>query len=125
MHVVANEALHEILPDTIAMVVNVEEDEIVEVEMPRREILKALSMFHESDISCFFTGKNPLVNWVAQWLNAMIGRNSVEDVYKGPRRFSKVIFRTEEQRDRLLSQLLVFYNNNLVYIVPWRPLAEF
>ena len=86
MHVVANEALHEILPDNIDIVANVEEDEIVEVEMPRREILKAFSMFHERDIICFFTRKNPLiVNWVAQWLNAMIGRNSVEDVYKGPR----------------------------------------
>ena len=125
MHVVANEALHEILPDNIDIVANVEEDEIVEVEMPRREILKAFSMFHERGIICFFTGKNPLVNWVAQWLNAMIGRNSVEDVYKGPRGFFEVIFRTEEQRDRLLSRLPVFYNNNLVYIVPWRPLAEF
>ena len=52
-------------------------------------------------IICFFTGKNPLVNWVPQWLNAMIGRNSVEDVmigrdsvedvYKGPRGFFEVI----------------------------------
>ena len=41
-------------------------------------------MFHERDIICFFTRKNPLVNWVAQWLNAMVGRNNVEDVYKGP-----------------------------------------
>ena len=91
MHVVANEALHEILPDTIDMVANVEEDEIVEVEMPHREILKAFSMFHERDIICFFTRKNPFVDWVAQWLNAMIGRNSAEDVYKGPRGFFEVI----------------------------------
>ena len=125
MHVVANEALHEILPDDIEMVANIEEDEIVEVEMPRREILKAFSMFHERGIICFFTGKIPLVHWVAQWLNAMVGRNSVEDVYKGPRGFFEVVFRTEEQRDRLLSRVPVFYNSNLVYIVPWRPLAEF
>ena len=62
---------------------------------------------------------------MAQWLNAMVGRNSVEDVYKGPRGFFEVIFRTEEQRAKLLSSCLVFYNNNLVYIVPWRLLAEF
>ena len=97
MHVVANEALHEILSDTTDMVAYVEEDDIVEVEMPCREILKAFSLFHERHIICFFTGKNPLVNWVAQWLNAMIGRNSVDDVYKGPRGFFEVIFRTEEQ----------------------------
>ena len=95
MHVVANEALHEILSDDTNMVANVEEDEIVEVEMPHREILKAFSMFHERGIICFFTWKNPLVNWVVQWLNAMIGRNSVEDVYKGPRGFFEDIFRTE------------------------------
>ena len=125
MHVVANEALHEILPDDIEMVANIEEDEIVEVEMPRREILKAFSMFHERGIICFFTGKIPLVHWVAQWLNAMVGGNNVEHVYKGPRGFFEVVFRTEEQRDRLLSREPVFYNSNLVYIVPWRPLAEF
>ena len=78
MHVVANEALHEILPDDIEMVVNIEEDEIVEVEMPRRENLKAFFMFHERGIICFFTGKNPFVHRVAQWLNAMVGRNSGE-----------------------------------------------
>ena len=46
MHVDASEAPHEILPDNIDMVANVEEDEIVEVEMPRRDILKAF--FHVS-----------------------------------------------------------------------------
>ena len=69
------------------MVANIEEDEVVEVEMPRREILKAFSMFHERGIICFFTRKNPLVHWVVQWLNAIVGRNNVEDVYKGPRGF--------------------------------------
>ena len=59
-----------------------------------------------------------------QWLNVMVGRNTVEDVYKGPRGFIEVIFRIEEQRDRLLSRIPVFVNNKLVYIVPWRPLAE-
>ena len=45
MHVVANEALHEILPDNIDIVANVEEDAIVEVEMPcfMREALFASS----------------------------------------------------------------------------------
>ena len=66
-----------------------------------------------------------MVRWFTQWLNVMVGRNSVEDVYKGPHGFFEVIFRTEEQRDRLLSRLQVFYNNNLVYIVPWKPLAKF
>jgi hypothetical protein len=37
----------------------------------------------------------------------------------------EVIFRTEEQRDRLLARLPVFFNNKLVYIVSWQPLAEF
>ena len=101
MHVVANEAFHEILPDNIQMVANIEEDEILDVKMPRREILKAFSMFHKRGIVCFFTGKNPL-HWVAQWLNAMVGRNNVEDVYKGPRGFFEVVFRTKEQRDRSL-----------------------
>ena len=91
-----------------------------------REILKAFSMFHERGIICFFIGKNPFkVHWVAQWRNAMVGRNSVEDVYKGPRVFFEVIFRTEEQWDKLLSRMPVFYDNNLVYVVPWRPLAKF
>ena len=60
-----------------------------------------------------------------QWLNVMVGRNTVEDVYKGLRGFSEVIFFTEEQRDRLLSRIPVFFNNKSVYIVPWRPLREF
>ena len=47
MHAIANEVLCEILPDNIDMVENVDEDEIVEVEMPQRENLKACSMFHE------------------------------------------------------------------------------
>ena len=94
MHVVANEALHEILPDDIEMVANIEEDEIVEVEMPRREILKTLSMFHERGIICSFMGKNPFIHWVTQWLNTMVGKNNVEDVYKGPRGFFEVVFRT-------------------------------
>ena len=105
--------------------VNADVDDIVEVEMPRKDILKAFSMFHDRGIICFFTGKIPIIEWVRQWLNAMVGRNSVEDVYKGPRGFFEVIFRTEEQRDRLLSRIPVFFNNSLVYVVPWRPLAEF
>ena len=51
--------------------------------MPRKEIFKAFFMFHERDIICFFTRKNTLVHWVVQWRNAMVGRNRVEDVYKG------------------------------------------
>ena len=43
MHVVANEAHHDILPDNADMIVHVEVDEIVGVEMPRREILKVVS----------------------------------------------------------------------------------
>ena len=58
------------------MVDNVEEDEILDVEMPCTEILKAFSIFNERGIICFFTGKNHLVCWVAQWLNAMVGRNT-------------------------------------------------
>ena len=41
MHAIANEVLCEILPDNIDMVENVDEDEIVGVEMPQRENLKA------------------------------------------------------------------------------------
>ena len=100
-------------------------DDIVEVELPRRDILKVFSMFHDQGIICFFTGKILLVEWVRQWLNVMVGRNTVEDVYKGPIGFFQVIFHTEDQRDRLLSRILVFFNNKLVCIVPWRPLAEF
>jgi hypothetical protein len=48
-----------------------------------------------------------------------VGNNSVEDVYKGPRGFFEVIFQTEEQQDKLLARLLVFFKNKLVYIVPW------
>ena len=92
MHVDASEAPHEILPDNIDMVANVEEDEIVVVEMRRREKFKAFSMFHEQDIICFFTRKNPLVNWVVQWLNATVGMNCVEDVYKGSCWYFEVIF---------------------------------
>ena len=54
-----------------------------------------------------------------QWLNVMLGRNTVEDAYKGPRGFFEVIFRTKEQRDRLLSRIPVFFNNKMVNIVPW------
>ena len=125
IHAVANQALLDVLPDNDDVLANAESEDIVEVELPRKDILKAFSMFHDRGIICFFTGKIPIIDWVRQWLNAMVGRNSVEDVYKGPRGFFEVIFRTEEQRDRLLSRLPVFFNNNLVYIVPWRPLAEF
>ena len=125
IHVVANQALHDVLPDDEEILVDAMTDDIVEVELPRKDILKAFSMFHDRGIICFFTGKIPLVDWVRQWLNVMVGRNTVEDVYKGPRGFFEVIFCTEEQRDRLLSRIPVFFNNKLVYIVPWRPLAEF
>ena len=120
IHAVANQALHDLLLDDEEILVDAMTDDIVEVD-----ILKAFSMFHDRGIICFFTGKIPLVDWVRQWLNGMVGRNTVEDVYKGPRGFFEVIFRTEEQRDRLLSRIPVFFNNKLVYIVPWRPLAEF
>ena len=62
------------------------------MEILRRKIFKAFSMFYERGIICFFTGKNPLVHWVAQWLNAMAGKNNVEDVYKGLRFFLKLCF---------------------------------
>jgi hypothetical protein len=97
----------------------------VEVELPHKDNWKAFSMFHDRGIICFFTRKIPLVDWVHQWLNAMMGRNSVEDMDKGPRSFFEVIFQTEEQRNRLLACLPLFFNNKLVYIVPWQPLATF
>ena len=54
MHVAANEALFEILLDDVEMVANIKEDEVIEVEMPRKEILKVFSMFHDRGIFTFF-----------------------------------------------------------------------
>ena len=124
IHVFANQALHDVLLDDEEILVDAMTDDIVEVELLHKDILKAFSMFHDRGIICFFTGNISLVDWVRQWLNVMVGRNTMEDVYKCPRGFFEVIFRTEEQRDRLLSRIPVFFNNKLVYIVPWRPLAE-
>mgnify|MGYP006973827413 CR=1 FL=1 len=84
MHVVVDEALHEILPYDIEMATNIEEDEIVEVEMPRWEILKVFSCFMRETL---FASLREKFLWYIGWcnkLNAMVGRNSVEDVYKGP-----------------------------------------
>ena len=58
MHAIANEAPHEILPNNIDMVGNVEEDEVVEVEM-------TFSMFHERCYLLIY-GNNTLVKWVVQ-----------------------------------------------------------
>ena len=42
--------------------------------------LKAFSMFYGS---LFFYMKNTIIHWFEQWTNAMVGGNSVKNVYKG------------------------------------------
>ena len=47
IHVVANQALHDVLPNDEEIFVDAMTDDIVEVELPRKDILKAFSMFHD------------------------------------------------------------------------------
>ena len=47
IHAVANQALHDLLLDDEEILVDAMTDDIVEVELPRKDILKAFSMFHD------------------------------------------------------------------------------
>ena len=69
---VANQTLHDIIPNNEGILINVKADDIVEVEMPYT--LKAFSMFHYRGVICSFTKTFLMINWVGQWLNAMVGR---------------------------------------------------
>ena len=54
LHVVANQALHNVLPKKEDILVNAEPDDTVEVEMLLNDILKAFSMFHDRGMVSFF-----------------------------------------------------------------------
>lgn len=54
IHVISRQALHNVLLDNKNILVLVMTDDIVEVELPRKDILKVFSMLHDRDIICFF-----------------------------------------------------------------------
>jgi hypothetical protein len=55
-----------VLLDDKDILVDATMNDIVEVELPRKDILKAFSVFHDRGIICFFTRKTPQVDWVRQ-----------------------------------------------------------
>jgi hypothetical protein len=57
IHVVTNQALHDMIPNKEDILVNVEADNTVEVQMPHKDILMAFSMFNDRGIICFFMRK--------------------------------------------------------------------
>ena len=79
--VFANQALHNIVPSTEDILVNVEVDVIVEMRY-HAHILKAFSMFHDRDIICILTRYKSYDRLGSSMIKCYIIRNCLNNVYK-------------------------------------------
>ena len=84
IHIVANQVLHDILPDNEDVLPDSKDaNDIMEVEMLRmKEILKAFSMSHDRGIICLFIEKKTFDRLGSSMIKCYIIRNCLNNVYK-------------------------------------------
>ncbi|MCO5571832.1 hypothetical protein L7F22_025580 [Adiantum nelumboides] len=121
----ANSLLHDYAQSHGVVPEGLEEDDVSHAPIDTKDALRAFTRFTDNACILFVTGRLPSALLLRRWLNAIIKRDIVEEIFEGPRGFYEVLFKSMQVRNAVLESVPLFYEGQLVHTVPWRPLAEF